>query len=289
MSEKKDTLVFQGRRRKLVEELSASGLFSEKVLKAIGSVPRHLFVQKGLEDLAYKDMPVAIEAGQTISQPSTVAFQTQLLDFKPGDRILEIGTGCGYQTAVLFYLGAEVFSIERQEELFRKATENLTEAGYIFPEEDFSVSKIHLFLGDGFEGLKDLAPFDGRMDSNFICRFVELPYGLSDFGLSFFPRELTAPDRVYAFDNYYIWLLVSRGILLFIAFLILNTRMAHMVARLKDSKVAVLVICVMLYQIMEKNTFTPIHYFLYYFLFVNKRPDDESQGKRNYYVCGDWS
>ena len=133
-----------------------------------------------------------------------------------------------------------------------------------------------------------LAPFDGRMDSNFICRFVELPYGLSDFGLSFFPRELTAPDRVYAFDNYYIWLLVSRGILLFIAFLILNTRMAHMVARLKDSKVAVLVICVMLYQIMEKNTFTPIHYFLYYFLFVNKRPDDESQGKRNYYVCGDW-
>ncbi|MBE6245249.1 MAG: protein-L-isoaspartate(D-aspartate) O-methyltransferase [Bacteroidales bacterium] len=161
MSEKKDTLVFQGRRRKLVEELSASGLFSEKVLKAIGSVPRHLFVQKGLEDLAYKDMPVAIEAGQTISQPSTVAFQTQLLDFKPGDRILEIGTGCGYQTAVLFYLGAEVFSIERQEELFRKATENLTEAGYIFPEEDFSVSKIHLFLGDGFEGLKDLAPFDG--------------------------------------------------------------------------------------------------------------------------------
>ena len=73
MSEKKDTLVFQGRRRKLVEELSASGLFSEKVLKAIGSVPRHLFVQKGLEDLAYKDMPVAIEAGQTISQPSTVA------------------------------------------------------------------------------------------------------------------------------------------------------------------------------------------------------------------------
>lgn len=133
-----------------------------------------------------------------------------------------------------------------------------------------------------------LAPFDGRMDSNFICRFVELPYGLSDFGLSFFPRELTAPDRVYAFDNYYIWLLVSRGILLFIAFLILNTRMAHMVARLKDSKVAVLFICVMLYQIMEKNTFTPIHYFLYYFLFANKRPDDESQGKRNYYVCGDW-
>ena len=144
-----------------MDELAATGLFSEKVLRAIGAVPRHLFVQEGLEDLAYKDIPVAIEAGQTISQPSTVAFQTQLLDFKPGDRILEIGTGCGYQTAVLFYLGAEVFSIERQEELYHKAIRNLTEAGYIFPEEDFSVSKIHLFLGDGFDGLKDLAPFDG--------------------------------------------------------------------------------------------------------------------------------
>ena len=161
MKEKNDTLVFQGRRRLLVEELAATGLFPEKVLKAIGAVPRHLFVQEGLEELAYKDMPVAIGAGQTISQPSTVAFQTRLLDFKPGNRILEIGTGCGYQTAVLFYLGAEVFSIERQEELFHKASENLANAGYLFPEEDFSVSKIHLFLGDGFEGLPDLAPFDG--------------------------------------------------------------------------------------------------------------------------------
>lgn len=169
MEEKKDTLVFQGRRKLLVDELSGSGMFSQKVLKAIGAVPRHLFVQEGLEDLAYKDIPVAIDAGQTISQPSTVALQTQLLDFKPGDRILEIGTGCGYQTAVLFYLGAEIFSIERQEELFRKAIINLEAAGYIFPDEDFSVStalrlesgKIHLFLGDGFEGLKDLAPFDG--------------------------------------------------------------------------------------------------------------------------------
>ena len=161
MKEKKDTLVYQGRRRLLVEELSASGLFEEKVLKAIGAVPRHIFVQEGLEELAYKDMPVAIEAGQTISQPSTVALQTQLLDIRPGARILEIGTGCGYQTAVLFYLGAEIFSIERQEELFHKAAENLADAGYFFPEEEFSVSKIHLFLGDGFAGLKDRAPFDG--------------------------------------------------------------------------------------------------------------------------------
>lgn len=175
MKEKKDTLVFQGRRRLLADELSATGLFSEKVLKAIAAVPRHLFVQEGLEELAYKDIPVAIEAGQTISQPSTVAFQTQLLDFKPGDRILEIGTGCGYQTAVLFYLGAEVFSIERQEELFLKAKENLEQAGYLFPDEDFSVSKIHLFLGDGFEGLKDLAPFDGIIVT---CGAPSLPEAL---------------------------------------------------------------------------------------------------------------
>ena len=169
MKEKKDTLVYQGRRRLLAKELSASGLFEEKVLKAIGAVPRHLFVQEGLEELAYKDMPVAIGAGQTISQPSTVALQTQLLDIKPGARILEIGTGCGYQTAVLFYLGAEVFSIERQEELFLSAIGNLADAGYVFPDEDFSVrkesslesGKIHLFLGDGFDGLEDRAPFDG--------------------------------------------------------------------------------------------------------------------------------
>ena len=158
-----------------MDELSATGLFSEKVLKAIGAVPRHLFVQEGLEELAYKDIPVAIEAGQTISQPSTVAFQTQLLDFKPGDRILEIGTDCGYQTAVLFYLGAEVFSIERQEELYHKAISNLTEAGYLFPEEEFSVSRIRLFLGDGFEGLKDLAPFDGIIVT---CGAPSLPEAL---------------------------------------------------------------------------------------------------------------
>ena len=165
----KDSLLYKGRRKILVERLAAKGHFSEKVLKAIGAVPRHIFVQEGLEDLAYKDMPVAIEADQTISQPSTVALQTHLLDIKSGDKILEIGTGCGYQCAILFYLGAEVFSIERQEALFRTAIENLEAAGYIFPEEDLQTSatasihsgKIHLFLGDGFAGLEKEAPFDG--------------------------------------------------------------------------------------------------------------------------------
>ena len=120
MKEKKDTLLYKGRRRMLVKELQEQNLFSDRTLKAIGAVPRHFFVQDGLEDQAYKDTPVAIGAGQTISQPSTVALQTDLLEIKSGDRILEIGTGCGYQTAVLFYLGAEVFTIERQEELFRQ-------------------------------------------------------------------------------------------------------------------------------------------------------------------------
>lgn len=165
MKENKDTLLQKGRRRLLVEQLEAMGLFSDKVLKALGAVPRHLFVQEGLEDMAYKDIPVAIDAGQTISQPSTVALQTELLDVKPGNKVLEIGTGCGYQTAVLFYLGAEVYTIERQEELFHKAAENLSRAGYFFAEYDAGASridsgKLHLFLGDGFAGLEDEAPFD---------------------------------------------------------------------------------------------------------------------------------
>jgi len=169
MKENKDTLLYRGRRRLLTEELERKNLFSEKVLKAIGAVPRHLFVQEGLEDLAYKDMPVAIDAEQTISQPSTVALETELLDISPGDKILEIGTGCGYQSAVLFYLGADVYSIERQEELFHKAAENLAAAGYLFEDEEFSTrtatkiisGKLHIFLGDGFAGLEKESPFDG--------------------------------------------------------------------------------------------------------------------------------
>lgn len=165
MKENKDTLLYKGRRRILVEELESYGLFSASVLKAIGAVPRHLFVQQGLEEMAYKDTPVAIGAGQTISQPSTVALQTQLLEFKSGDKILEIGTGCGYQSAVLFYLGADVYTIERQEDLFRQAARNLSEAGYLFAEgaeeNKIESGKLHLYLGDGFAGLEEEAPFDG--------------------------------------------------------------------------------------------------------------------------------
>lgn len=169
MKENKDTLLYKGRRRILAQELESSGLYSKRVLKAIGAVPRHLFVQQGLEEMAYKDIPVAIEARQTISQPSTVALQTQLLEFRSGDKILEIGTGCGYQSAVLFYLGADVYTVERQEELFWQAARNLSEAGYLFAEEQMAGTaatkiesgKLHLYLGDGFAGLEEEAPFDG--------------------------------------------------------------------------------------------------------------------------------
>ena len=179
----KDTLLFKGRRRILSGRLESLGLFNDNVLKAIGAVPRHLFVQKGLEDQAYKDVPVAIGAGQTISQPSTVALQTQLLELKAGDRILEIGTGCGYQSAVLFYLGAEVYSIERQEELFTQAARNLAEAEYIFLDEEHTsktatsleCGKIHLYLGDGFAGLESEAPFDGIIVT---CGAPEVPAAL---------------------------------------------------------------------------------------------------------------
>ena len=135
-----------------------------------------------------------------------------------------------------------------------------------------------------------LEPFDGKMDSNFICRFVEFPYALKEFGLSWLPRTLKSADRVYYLDNYYIWLFASCGLLLFFAFLILNSRMTNMVAKIGDNKAAILIICVMLYQIMEKNTFTPIHSFPYFFLFVNmhKESDETLHGRKRYFVCGDW-
>ena len=169
MRDKQDTLLHKGRRNLLVQQLRESGRFEERVLKAIGAIPRHLFVEEGLEDFAYKDTPVAIGASQTISQPSTVALETQLLNFKPGARILELGTGCGYQSAVLFYLGAEVFSIERQAELFPMAISNLEAAGYLFLDEELTAQtptnvnsgKFHLYLGDGYLGLPLEAPFDG--------------------------------------------------------------------------------------------------------------------------------
>jgi protein-L-isoaspartate(D-aspartate) O-methyltransferase len=137
-----DTFRHKGLRRKLVETVRSKGITDENVLNAINTVPRHLFMDSSFINFSYQDQAFPIGAGQTISQPYTVAFQTQLLEIKPNDKILEIGTGSGYQTAILLELGARVYTIERQRELFLKAQDLLGQLGY----------KPHFFFGDGMEG-----------------------------------------------------------------------------------------------------------------------------------------
>ena len=148
----KDTFKHKGLRQQLVNVIKAKGIQDENVLKAMGEVPRHLFMDSGFLDHAYQDKAFPIAADQTISQPYTVAFQTELLHVKKGDKILEIGTGSGYQTAVLCVLGAKVFSIERQLELFKKTSKFLPKLGYRAKK---------LVFGDGYKGLPEEAPFDG--------------------------------------------------------------------------------------------------------------------------------
>lgn len=148
--ELQDTYRHKGLRKKLVAELRNKGIQSEAVLEAINKVPRHLFMDTGFLNYAYKDQAFPIGAGQTISQPYTVAFQTELLDIRKGDKVLEIGTGSGYQTAILLELGARVFTIERQKELFLNAQTLLTRLGY----------HPRFFYGDGYEGLPAFAPYD---------------------------------------------------------------------------------------------------------------------------------
>jgi len=147
----KDTPKHQGMRKKLVEELMKKGISDEKVLSAIGKVPRHLFLDSSFESHAYQNKAFPIGAEQTISHPYTVAFQSSLLLVKPGDKILEIGTGSGYQTAVLCELKATVYSIERQNELFKITKKLLPKLNY-FPKK--------LIFGDGYKGLSNQAPFD---------------------------------------------------------------------------------------------------------------------------------
>jgi len=139
-------------RKKLVETLVEKGISNKAVLEAINTVPRHLFMDSGFEGHAYIDKAFPIAADQTISQPYTVARQTELLEVSKGGKILEIGTGSGYQTAVLLEIGATVFSIERQNELFKKAKLFLPKLGYR-PKK--------LIFGDGYIGLETEAPFDG--------------------------------------------------------------------------------------------------------------------------------
>jgi len=148
----KDTFKHKGLRQQLVNTIKSKGIKDENVLKAIGKIPRHLFMDSGFLDHAYQDKPFPIAANQTISQPFTVAYQTELLQVKKGEKILEIGTGSGYQAAVLCELGAIVYSIERQKELFKKTSRFLTKLGYR-PKK--------LIFGDGYIGLEEDAPFQG--------------------------------------------------------------------------------------------------------------------------------
>ena len=147
----KDTFKHKGLRKQLVATLVEKGIENTAVLEAIGSIPRHLFMDSGFLDHAYQDKAFPIAASQTISQPYTVAFQSELLQVQPDHKTLEIGTGSGYQTAVLCLLGAEVYSIERQLELFKKTSQFLPKIGYVAKR---------LIFGDGYIGLKEDAPFD---------------------------------------------------------------------------------------------------------------------------------
>jgi protein-L-isoaspartate(D-aspartate) O-methyltransferase len=147
----KDTGKHQGLRNQLVSVLQQKGITDVTVLDAIKKIPRHLFLNSSFEDYAYQDKAFPIAAGQTISQPYTVAFQSQLLKIKKEHKVLEIGTGSGYQTAVLCLMGAKVYSVERQNELFKQTSILLPKLG-IRPK--------HLSFGDGYKGLPSYAPFD---------------------------------------------------------------------------------------------------------------------------------
>ena len=145
-----DNYRHKGLRKQLLKEIEQKGITDQHVLRAMDKIPRHLFIDDAFIAFAYKDTAFQIGSGQTISQPYTVAFQTQLLDVKQGDKILEIGTGSGYQTCVLLEMGAKVFTIERQRALYDKTKVFLPKMGY----------SPRFFYGDGYKGLKVDAPFD---------------------------------------------------------------------------------------------------------------------------------
>jgi len=170
-----DSFLAKGKRKKLVEELRRKGIVDEEVLRAINAVPRHDFMDPAFLNHAYIDKAFPISSGQTISQPYTVAVQTELLQVKKRDKILEIGTGSGYQCAILAEMGAKVYTIERYRELYFKAQRTLTSLGYT---ADF-------FYGDGFEGKPQYGPFDGIIIT---AATVEIPEKL--------PRQLKIGGRL---------------------------------------------------------------------------------------------
>ena len=146
-----DTYRHKGLRKKLIDTIRGKGITDENVLNAMMNIPRHYFLDTALDHIAYQDRAFPIQEGQTISQPYTVAYQTQLLEVKPYDKILEIGTGSAYQATVLAEMGANVFTIERQKGLYEKNKNFIFKSRY---------PNIKFFYGDGFEGLPTYAPFD---------------------------------------------------------------------------------------------------------------------------------
>ena len=147
----KDTFRHKGLRQQLVELIKKKGISDGAVLSAINKVPRHLFMDSSFLEFAYEDKPFPIGSGQTISQPYTVAFQTELLEIKKGEKVLEVGTGSGYQACILMEMGARVYTIERQKNLYIKTKNLLASMGY----KPKSIS-----YGDGYKGLPAFAPFD---------------------------------------------------------------------------------------------------------------------------------
>lgn len=151
----------------MINQLRGKGVFGDAVLDAMAKVPRHLFLETALDYMAYEDKALPIKCGQTISQPSTVAFQSELLDAKPDMKVLEVGTGSGYQTAVLCAMGLRVFTIERQKELFDISKARLSALRY----------RAKCFLGDGYAGLPEYSPFDRIIIT---CGAPEVPQALLD-------------------------------------------------------------------------------------------------------------
>lgn len=145
-----DNFRHKGLRKRLVREVAEKGITSQKVLDAIEEVPRHIFFESSFLEFAYEDKPFPIGFGQTISQPYTVAFQSELLNISKGTKVLEIGTGSGYQACILAHMGAKVFSIERHRNLYLRSKQNIADLGF----------RVKCFYGDGFEGLPTFAPFD---------------------------------------------------------------------------------------------------------------------------------
>lgn len=160
-----ESIKYINRRHRVMDQVAKIANIDDRVIEVMKQVPRHLFISPKFEYMAYNDRPLPIAAGQTISQIYTVAVQTNLLKLQEGDSVLEIGTGCGYQTAVLCELGYRVYSIERHEELHQIAQQNLDNLGY----------KALLVYGDGFKGLPQYVPFDGVLIT---CGAPDIPEAL---------------------------------------------------------------------------------------------------------------